>query len=73
MSIARSGVRTCTAPSLDDFMSIKLVGNINVALVFGLSQFVTTFMIARLYATHAQKSLDPLAEELERAYRKAVK
>jgi uncharacterized membrane protein (DUF485 family) len=56
-----------------DFMSIKLIGNINVALVFGLSQFVTTFVIARLYATHAQKSLDPLAEELEQRYRKAVK
>ena len=27
-------------------MSIKLVGNINVALVFGLSQFVTTFVVA---------------------------
>ena len=56
-----------------DFMSIRIVGNINVALVFGLSQFLTTFMIARLYATHAQKSLDPLAEELEQRYRKAVK
>ena len=29
-----------------DFMSIKLVGNINVALVFGLLQFVTTFLLA---------------------------
>ena len=56
-----------------DFMSIKLVGNINVALVFGVSQFVSTFVIARLYAIHAQKSLDPLAEELEQRYRKAVK
>ena len=56
-----------------DFMSIKLVGNINVALVFGVSQFVSTFVIARLYATHAQKSLDPLVEELEHRYRKAVK
>ena len=56
-----------------DFMSIKLVGNINVALLFGVSQFVSTFVIARLYAIHAQKSLDPLAEELEQRYRKAVK
>ena len=29
-----------------DFMGTKLWGNINVALVFGLLQFVTTFLIA---------------------------
>ncbi len=32
-----------------DFMSTKVVGNINVALVFGLLQFVSTFLIAWLY------------------------
>ena len=35
-----------------DFMSTKVVGNINVALVFGLLQFVTTFLIAWLYARY---------------------
>ena len=29
-----------------DFMGTKVVGNINVALVFGLLQFVSTFLIA---------------------------
>jgi uncharacterized membrane protein (DUF485 family) len=56
-----------------DFMSTKLIGHINVALVFGLLQFLSTFVIARLYATHAAKSLDPLAEGLEQRYRKATK
>lgn len=48
-----------------DFMSIKVVGNINVALIFGLLQFVTTFLIAWLYARFASKRLDPGADELK--------
>jgi uncharacterized membrane protein (DUF485 family) len=47
-----------------DFMNIQLFGNINVALVFGLLQFVTTFLIAWLYAKHSNKHLDPLARKL---------
>jgi uncharacterized membrane protein (DUF485 family) len=38
-----------------DLMSTRLVGNINVALVFGLLQFVSTFGIAWLYSRHANK------------------
>lgn len=48
-----------------DFMNIHVVGNINVALVFGLLQFVSTFAIAYLYSRHASKRLDPLAEKLQ--------
>ena len=47
------------------FMSAKLIGNINVALVFGLLQFVTTFGIAWLYARYMTRAVDPLARELE--------
>jgi uncharacterized membrane protein (DUF485 family) len=47
-----------------DFMSIKVVGNINIALVWGLLQFVSTFTIAYFYARHAKRSLDPLASKL---------
>ncbi len=50
------------------FMSHKLLGNINVALVFGLLQFASTFAIASLYARHAGKELDPIAERLEADY-----
>jgi uncharacterized membrane protein (DUF485 family) len=49
------------APS---FMAIKLVGNINVGLVFGLLQFVSTFLITFLYVRFADRRLDPLAAEL---------
>jgi uncharacterized membrane protein (DUF485 family) len=46
------------------FMDTQVVGHINVALVFGLLQFASTFIIAILYARHAGKSLDPLATKL---------
>jgi uncharacterized membrane protein (DUF485 family) len=47
-----------------DFMSHKLWGNINVGLVMGLLQFVSTFAIAAIYVSFANKNLDPLAAEL---------
>ncbi|WP_049576288.1 DUF485 domain-containing protein [Nonomuraea sp. SBT364] len=47
-----------------DFMGIKLLGDINVGLVFGLLQFVTTFLIAWAYSRHAEKKLDPIADKL---------
>jgi uncharacterized membrane protein (DUF485 family) len=46
------------------FMGAKIVGNINVALVFGLLQFVSTFLIAWLYSRYASQKLDPLADQL---------
>ncbi|WP_397545400.1 DUF485 domain-containing protein [Saccharopolyspora gloriosae] len=46
------------------FMSIKLVGNINVGLVLGLLQFVSTFLITTLYVRYANKNLDPVAEQI---------
>lgn len=52
-----------------DFMAIKVFGNINVALIFGLLQFVTTFGLAWLYSRYSNAKLDPLARNLEQAYR----
>ena len=46
------------------FMAIKLFGNINVGLVFGLLQFVSTFAITFLYVRFADRKLDPLATQL---------
>jgi len=48
-----------------DFMNIKVFGNINVALIFGLLQFVSTFVIAWLYSRHSDNVLDPLSEKLK--------
>jgi uncharacterized membrane protein (DUF485 family) len=47
-----------------DFMNVRLVGHINVALVFGLLQFVSTFVIAWLYARFADRRLDPVADSV---------
>lgn len=49
-----------------DFMAIKLFGEINVALVFGLLQFLSTFLIAWIYSRYAAKNLDPKAEAIKR-------
>jgi uncharacterized membrane protein (DUF485 family) len=46
------------------FMATEVIGNINVALVFGLLQFVSTFVIAWVYARYANRKLDPVAERL---------
>lgn len=48
-------------------MGTKVYGNINVALVFGLAQFATTFLIAWLYARHAAAKLDPRAQAIKTA------
>lgn len=47
------------------FMGTKLFGNINVAFVFGIAQFLTTFLIAWWYARHAAAKLDPKAEAIK--------
>ncbi|MEU9143037.1 DUF485 domain-containing protein [Streptomyces sp. NPDC048349] len=47
------------------FMGTKLFGNINVALVLGLAQFATTFLIAWLYSRHAAARLDPKASAIK--------
>ena len=46
------------------FMNTKVVGNVNVATVFGLLQFVSTFLIAWAYVRYADRKLDPLADQL---------
>lgn len=51
-----------------DFMDAKVIGNINVALVFGLLQFVTTFALAWLYSRFSTSRLDPLARELDERF-----
>ncbi|HYP45777.1 MAG TPA: DUF485 domain-containing protein [Propionibacteriaceae bacterium] len=47
------------------FLDTPVIGNINVAVVFGLLQFLSTFVIAFMYARHANSALDPLASKLQ--------
>jgi uncharacterized membrane protein (DUF485 family) len=47
-----------------DFMSTPVFGSINVAILLGLAQVVTTFAVTTWYVSFANKRLDPLAEEI---------
>lgn len=47
-----------------DFMSTKVLGEINLGLVLGLLQFVTTFAITMFYVSFANKKLDPPASAI---------
>lgn len=47
-----------------DFMSTPVWGNVNVGLLLGLAQFITTFVITTWYVSYANRRLDPLAEEI---------
>jgi uncharacterized membrane protein (DUF485 family) len=44
-----------------DFMATKVIGNINVGLLIGLGQFLTTFVITGIYVRFANRDLDPRA------------
>ncbi len=46
------------------FMGHKVLGNINIGLIAGLLQFVTTFLVTALYIRHADKVLDPASSRI---------
>jgi len=46
------------------FMSHKVLGNINVGLILGIGQFVSTFAITILYVRWADREFDPRAAAL---------
>ncbi|QTI70274.1 DUF485 domain-containing protein [Gordonia sp. L191] len=47
-----------------DFMATPVWGDINLGLILGLLQFVTTFVITGLYVRFANRDLDPKAEAI---------
>ena len=44
-----------------DFMATPVIGNVNLGIVLGLGQFVTTFAITMIYVRFANKRLDPIS------------
>ena len=46
------------------FMATPVFGNINIGIIAGLFQFVTTFAITMWYVRFANRSLDPDSTEL---------
>ena len=55
------------------FMGRQVFGNINIGLILGLLQFVSTFGITALYIRYADRVLDPVStrirEDFERGSR----
>ena len=47
-----------------DFMATQVWGNINVGLLIGIGQFVSTFAITGIYVRFANRELDPRAEAI---------
>lgn len=47
-----------------DFMATPVIGNLNLGMILGLLQFVTTFLITWLYIRHANRNLDPIAAKI---------
>lgn len=49
---------------VEGLMAIPVIGQVNLGILLGISQFVMTFLITWLYIRHANRKLDPLAERL---------
>ncbi|MET4159985.1 DUF485 domain-containing protein [Agromyces sp. PvR057] len=47
-----------------DFMSTRVWGSVNLAMVLGLAQVVTTFAVTMWYVSYANRRLDPIAAEI---------
>ncbi len=50
------------------FMGRPVFGNINVGLILGLLQFVSTFVVTGLYIRYANRVLDPVSERLRHEF-----
>lgn len=46
------------------FMATPVLGNINIGLILGLLQFVSTFAITVVYIRFADNTLDPLSSKV---------
>lgn len=47
-----------------DFMATKVWGDINIGLIIGLGQFLSTFIITAVYVRWANREFDPRAEAI---------
>lgn len=47
-----------------DWVSTEVAPNINIAIILGVLQFVSTFLIAWLYERHSSKNLDDASDSL---------
>jgi uncharacterized membrane protein (DUF485 family) len=47
-----------------DWVRTEVAPNINIAIILGVLQFVSTFLIAWLYERHSSKHLDQASDDL---------
>ncbi|SHJ30768.1 Uncharacterized membrane protein, DUF485 family [Tessaracoccus bendigoensis DSM 12906] len=47
-----------------ELMMTKVIGDMTVGLLFGIGQFVSTFLITWLYIRYSNKKVDPIAQEI---------
>jgi hypothetical protein len=47
-----------------DFMATPVFGNVNLGILLGLGQFVSTFVITHVYVAHANRKTDPIADDM---------
>src|SRR4051794_34681760 len=47
-----------------DVMATRVFGNVNLGLLLGLGQFVSTFLITQLYVSYSARKLDPIRDEM---------
>ena len=47
-----------------DLMATPVFGNVNLGILLGLGQFVSTFVITHLYVAHANRRTDPISDEM---------
>jgi uncharacterized membrane protein (DUF485 family) len=56
-----------------DFMATRVWGDINVGLIIGLGQFLTTFLITGLYVRFANREIDPRASAIRAELESEIK
>lgn len=54
-----------------EFMAIQVWGNINLGIILGLAQFLTTFIITGAYVAYANRKIDPIATGLRESMENA--
>jgi uncharacterized membrane protein (DUF485 family) len=47
-----------------EWIATPVIGNVNIALILGLLQFASTFLIMWLYERHSSKNLDGASEKI---------
>lgn len=55
-----------------EWVSTPVFGNVNIALILGVLQFISTFLIAWLYERHSSHKLDAPSEEIKHAVEKEL-